>query len=783
MPTDPLIPKKRTLLPLAGILLSLFALLMVPIFVGRQSRDLREGIQARQAPVLNATDAFRSAATDEMAATRSLIATGDAGMHEWFSRARLDREAAFAQLVVAGAALGPDAAASLGALERAVAGLSDPLASRDPGGAGVQPADTSRLWAGWEAVTASTDELWRAVDTEIAAERGRIEALERGGFILTAFLAFLAFTSAMVTTRMERQVRAFALESDRARRKQQILLDSSGEGVLGLDAAGRCTFLNPAGATLIGYSEEEALGRDVRAIILPHGSMDGDDEFLARTGFAGGVLNRAEETTIRRRDGAEVEVECLTSPVLEKNRITGAVVTIRDIGQRKAVERARLNLLQREQSLRERAEAAEHRANLLSEASELFARSLDFDTTVNSLADLIVPRIGDSCIIYAVDPAGAIQRLKPIHVDPERQRILADQLDRYPPRIESLIPPVRRALVEGESSLIDRVRVPEMKGVPGDDTHSSVIGAVGLKSLLVVPLRARGRIVGAISYGVSESGREYGPDDLRLAEDLAVRAAFALDNARLYQESQAAVSARNEVLGVVSHDLRNPLNAVRFGAQALLRHWPPHGDGEIERNQLGAITKAADRMHRLIRDLLDLAQIDSGRLAVEPGPVPVSILVNDALELASAAAVDRGVHLTVAAPVDPGTIEVDGERILQVLSNLIQNALKFSPGGGRVELGTCRGDGAVVFHVRDEGPGIDPDHIPHVFDRFWRSRNGSRDGGAGLGLAIARGIVQSHGGTIWVESALGEGSTFYVALPAGESAAIPAAIELDPIAG
>lgn len=480
------------------------------------------------------------------------------------------------------------------------------------------------------------------------------------------------------------------------------------------------------------------------------------------------------------------ELRDITTVVLAVLALCAALVTAR-MERRvrmivRASDQAQRGQLQTEQSLRARAEAAERRAKFLAEASELFASSLDIDTTLSSLAALIVPGIADSAITYLVDQSGTIHRLQPVHVDPERQALLSRQLDLYPPRIETLIPPVRRALTEGVPSLIHTVEAEAMKAVPGDESHRSVVGSVGLRSLIVVPLRARGRIVGALSYGGADSRREYGAEDLAFAEDLAARAGLALDNARLYQQSQAAVRARNEVLGIVSHDLRNPLNAVRFGAQALLRHWPPRDDGEAERDQLRAITRAADRMHRLIRDLLDVAQIDAGTLSVEMSAVDLASLLEDAVEASLAAAAERDVHLHLTAPTESLTLDADAERVLQVFSNLINNAVKFSSRGSRVDLTAERLGEEMVFHIRDQGRGIDAEAIPHIFNRFWRARSGSREG-AGLGLAIARGIVESHGGRIWVESAVDQGSIFHFTLPVADTGEGRGANEVDRLTG
>lgn len=774
--TERVLRERRTLLPLAGIILSLGALLLVPVAIGRQSEELRDGILERRVPIALASERFRIAAAEELAATRTFIATGDSTAAVWTAVAAGERARAFEELGTYfrdSNDLTSDAAGTLGARFRALAAVAEALPRPTEISTDARTAilaDSAAIRAIWDDVSAASDRFRDGIDGAITEDTARIAEIERVGLLITIFLTALALTSAIVTFRMERQVRLFARESDNARRETQVLLESSGEGIFGLDAHGRCTFLNPAAARLIGYPEGEVLGNDLRKLLLRDGTNESPSgTFLRTTGFAGGQLRKTEDAVLIRKDGREIEVECLTSPIITGTAANGAVLTVRDVSDRRAVERERLALLRKEQALRTRAEQAERRASFLAKASELFASSLDLDTTLDSLADLIVPGIADSCVVYVVDDADEIQRLEPVHIDPERQRILAEQLDRHPPKVETLIPPVRVALTEGVSSLVHTVNVDEMKAIPGDVSHDSIIAEVGLRSLIVVPMRARGRIVGAISYGAADSGREYSEEDLAFAEDLAARAGLALDNARLYQQSQAAVMARNEVLGVVSHDLRNPLNAVRFGAQALLRHWPPVDDGEIERRQLQAITRAAGRMHRLIRDLLDLAQIDAGRLSVEPSHVQAGMILEETLEFTEPLADERNVRLTLADEAGEAVIEADAERILQVFSNLVSNAIKFSPAGGEVTLGSEIAGDRVVFRVEDRGKGIESEALPFVFDRFWKSRNGSKDGGAGLGLAIARGIVESHGGQIWVESAPDVGSTFYFALPLADT--------------
>jgi signal transduction histidine kinase len=232
---------------------------------------------------------------------------------------------------------------------------------------------------------------------------------------------------------------------------------------------------------------------------------------------------------------------------------------------------------------------------------------------------------------------------------------------------------------------------------------------------------------------------------------------------------------RDRVLGVVSHDLRNPLSAVSMYAHTLLEH-PPVDDGE--RRVLYRLTlDAVEWMHRMMEDLVDVASIDAGRLAVLLEPQLVAQIVEATLNMMSArAAADE---VTLVTDVDPLTplVSADAARVVQVLTNLVSNAIKFTPAGGRVTIGAAPRGTEVLFSVRDTGAGIAAEHLEHVFDRFWQHRGEGRRRGTGLGLAIARGIVAAHGGRIWAESSAGGGSTFHftlLAVPAAsEKSAVP----------
>jgi PAS domain S-box-containing protein len=271
---------------------------------------------------------------------------------------------------------------------------------------------------------------------------------------------------------------------------------------------------------------------------------------------------------------------------------------------------------------------------------------------------------------------------------------------------------------------------------------------------------------GAIDF-FSVSDRRYGAADLRFAEELASRAALAIDNARLYQGEREAVNIRDEVLSSVAHDLRNPLGTISMTAELLLDTTPP--EDEEARGKFEIIDRAAQGMNRLIQDLLDVTRIEGGQgLAIEPEREEVGPLVEEACEMLRPHAEDKGLRLSCELPEHLPAVRADRDRILQVFSNLIGNALKFTEHGA-IMVRAESAEGAVRFAVSDTGPGISQEDLPHLFERFWQARK-ARKGGAGLGLAITRGIVEAHGGRIWVASRVGEGTTFYFTLPvAGEA--------------
>jgi signal transduction histidine kinase len=352
----------------------------------------------------------------------------------------------------------------------------------------------------------------------------------------------------------------------------------------------------------------------------------------------------------------------------------------------------------------------------LADASHALSASLDVQATAERVARIAAPRLADFCAVEVRTEVGWSSVVW--HADPEKR-------------------------------------------AAGRELLSAAARTAPRGTFFSIPLVARDRTVGSLTI-LAEGERRIGVDDVQLAEELARHAALAIDNAALYAESQRAVRDRDEVVGIVSHDLRSPLHGIGLAAAALEGRLTEDQSGA--RRQVAVIRRSAARMNRLIHDLLDMARIRAGKLVVVPVETDAAGLLDEAVHLEDLAAEDKGIRLERAGALAPILAPLDRDRIQQVLTNLLGNALKFTPAGGRVTAALAGIPGGVRFEVADTGPGVAPVDAERVFEAYW-TRGHTRASGAGLGLFISRGIVEAHGGRMGLTSTPGGGATFWFELP------------------
>lgn len=428
---------------------------------------------------------------------------------------------------------------------------------------------------------------------------------------------------------------------------------------------------------------------------------------------------------------------------LERARATEPYAYVLKPFQERELKAAVEITLQRHQSERERQRRQQVLA-FLSDATARMAATLDYQQVAASALESLVPRQADWCMLNleARGDLASTTVTRPegptLRGDPGTPALAASVIRDARPELLDAIPDdavLRRAVAEPH---LDHVR------------------ALGAHSLICVPVFIRDQVIGALTLIAGHDRRPYAMDDLLAIEDFGHRLAISLENALLYRKSEAAIRMRDDVLAVVSHDLRTPLGSILMHVDALLQD-PDHA-------RVGsAIAHLAQRMNRLIGDLLDASAVNAGHLSLDVQQHLACGIASEAVEMFRTQAQARDIELVADCPDRSVRVSCDGDRIMQVLSNLLDNAFKFTGRGGQVVVAARVQPAGVRFEVRDTGRGIPEDQLPRLFDRFWRAQ--AHRQGAGLGLFISRGIVAAHGGELTVASRPGAGSSFSFTLP------------------
>lgn len=416
--------------------------------------------------------------------------------------------------------------------------------------------------------------------------------------------------------------------------------------------------------------------------------------------------------------------------------------------ERERSARARERALTRERQARAAAEAAERRARFLAEVGSTLNLAPGRASTLESVARRAIPLIADCCVINEVVD-GRFVAASVAHRDAAQEQRLREMRERYPP-VENPNSAVARVLRTGEAELQPELTPAHLERLAVDAEHLGMLRALRLASALILPLNVRGQTIGVMTLMMTaESGRRFTDRDRAWAQEAAARIALSIDHAHLFDEAQRASRAREKVIAVVSHDLRNPLATILLNATTILEIGSTAVD-EWMREGLQSIVLSAEQINHLVLDLIDITRLEAGSIAIDRQPQPAAALVEDALLMLQPLAREASVRLHGEAMAGLPRVLASRDRIRQVFSNVVGNALRYTPAGGSVSISARAEAAHVRFCVRDTGSGIAEEKIPVLHGPFWHapSSYGAR---AGLGLPITRAIVQAHGGEVEIE--------------------------------
>jgi PAS domain S-box-containing protein len=553
---------------------------------------------------------------------------------------------------------------------------------------------------------------------------------------------------------------------DEARTWFETALRSVGDAVIATDAEGRVSFMNAVAERLTGWTTSEGQSKPLHEVfsIFSETTRQAAENPVAKVLREGRVVGLANHTILRAKGGDEIPIDDSAAPIRDdQERIIGVVMVFRDVSEQK----------------RERA----HR-DFLTRAGEALASTLDPHRTLASVARFAVPELADWCAVEIVDPkTGVPHQVAVAHVDESKVQFARELGEKYPPD-RNAATGVPQVLRSGVSEFYPEIPEALLEAGAQDADHLRIIRELRLRSAIVVPLRRRGQVMGAMTFVFAESGRKYVEADLAFVEDFARRASLAIENAMTFRESEEGADreralraeaeianrAKDEFLATVSHELRTPLNAI-LGWTLTLRSQglAPEAD-----RPLSIIERNARSQAKLIEDVLDVSRIISGKLVLTLGVTNVAEAVDAAIETVTPAATAKGIRISSDVADSSLTMAADANRLQQVVWNLLTNAVKFTPKGGSVGIRAFRDGSVVEISVTDSGEGMRPETLAVVFEPFRQADASTtrRHGGLGLGLAIVKQLVAAHGGTVEAKSdGEGKGATFVVRLPA--RAAVP----------
>ena len=556
-------------------------------------------------------------------------------------------------------------------------------------------------------------------------------------------------------------------------RRTEALIGGMSDGIMLVDREGKSVFINAAGQLLLGQSQigvPITQHADVYRLRNEDGESIDAKELPAAQALATG--REVEDVTMRVvRDDKETAISVGATPLKESGRkITGVIVTFRDITER--------------QRLEEELQLQAERAQILADAGAFFSSNIDPVWVNQAIAERVAEVLGDwAAVILKSSDSSELRVASIYHRDMTSLGLAWSYIYRQSLTVGEGI--IGQVVSTGYPALTTDVGTPA--GLSAQENITSYHApTMQLASLLILPLRTRREMLGALVIAANDPERRMTDDKLPLAEVLAERAALAIENAKLYTEQVEArrkvedlSRLKDEFLSIASHELRTPVTSIK-GYTQLAKTLIREEDLGTSEEYLDIALDQIDRMSRLIVELLDVSRIETGRLEIRREPIPWPSFVRDVVQRHHTAVSDRRFHVNVPGN---GTLVVgDRDRLEQVLGNLLENAVKYSPDGSEIFVDVQERSDQIVTSVCDRGIGIPNDELAQVFERFHRGRQVSSTnyGGLGLGLYIARQIVERHGGSIWVESKEGSGTTFSFSLPVASVSSVATAPQQQP---
>jgi PAS domain S-box-containing protein len=584
-----------------------------------------------------------------------------------------------------------------------------------------------------------------------AAELDRMTSMRLGfSMLMVGVTLIILIVAAYTVWRIEQSLRGSIA---RQVQRTETMIAGMSDGVMLVDGEGKTVFINPAGQALLGSSEVAVpifRQAEVYGLRNESGTALDPKELPAAQALSTGQTVQDRTVMIARED-KQVAVSMNATPLHEEGRLTGVIVTFRDITERRLLE--------------EEMQVQAERAQILADAGAFFSSNIDPNWVTQAIAERVAEVLGDWAAVILKAPDSNELRVASIyHRDMASLGLAWSYIYRQPLVVGDGI--IGQVVATGYPSLTQNVGAPSAQ----TDVTSYHVPQMKLASLLILPLRTRREMLGALVIAAHDPERAMNDDNLPLAEVLAERASLAIENAKLYTEQVDArrkvedlSRLKDEFLSIASHELRTPVTSIK-GYTQLAKTLIRENDLATSEEYLDIALDQIDRMSRLILELLDVSRIETGRLEIRREPIRWTTFVRDVVHHHPAGS-ERKLHLSL--PEGEKEVSGDRDRLEQVLGNLLENAAKYSPDGSDIYVNVeDRGD-QVVTSVCDKGIGIPADELGQVFERFHRGRQVSSTnyGGLGLGLYITKQIVERHGGSIWVDSKERSGTSFFFSLP------------------